>query len=76
MFVGFRLGFTPFKVALIACAIYLAFVGTAPLTVMLLARFTSVWGISATRWAWTVLNALLFMLAFALSWQIVGPFRR
>ena len=28
MLTGFRLGFTPFKVALIACVIYLAFVGT------------------------------------------------
>ena len=73
MLAGFRLGFTPFKVALIACVIYIAFVGTAPLAIMLMSRFIGVWGISATRWGWTVLNALLFFASFVLAWQIVGP---
>jgi hypothetical protein len=76
MLAGFRLDFIPFKVALIACVIYLAFVGAAPLVVMPMSRFIGVWGISATRWGWTLLNALAFFASFALSWQMVGPFRR
>jgi hypothetical protein len=75
MLAGFHVGFTPFKVALLACAIYLCFIGIAPLAVMLTSRFVGIWGISATRWGWTVINALLFVVAFALSWQIVGPLR-
>jgi hypothetical protein len=75
MLAGFHVGFTPFKVALLACAIYLCFIGTAPLAVMLMSRFLGTWGVSATRGGWTVLNTLLFMLAFALSWQIIGPLR-
>jgi len=72
---GFHIAFTPFKVALLACAIYLLFIGTSPLVVMLTSRFVGIWGVSATRGGWTVINALLFMLAFALAWQIIGPLR-
>lgn len=75
MLAGFHIAYVPFKVALLACAIYLFFIGISPLAVILTSRFVGIWGISATRGGWTLINALLFMLAFALSWQIIGPLR-
>lgn len=78
MSVGFVFRFTPFRLAVFACLIYLALVGLCWLAVILAAHARGIgfWGLSATRWGWTVVNGLLFMAAFALSWQIVGPFRR
>jgi hypothetical protein len=75
MSVGFVFRFTPFRLAGLACVIYLALVGVYWLAVVLAAHARGIgfWGLSATRLGWTILNALLFLVAFALSWQIVGP---
>jgi hypothetical protein len=73
MSVGFVFRFTPIKLAVTACGIYLAFIGAGWLAIMLIARASGIFGLSATRWGWTVLNTLFFLASFALAWQIVGP---
>ena len=65
--------FTPLRLALVSSLIYLAFTALSWIALIALQNWTSVgiWGLTATRWAWAVLNSLLFFVAFLVAWQIV-----
>jgi hypothetical protein len=74
MGVGFAFQSVPTRLALVSCAIYLTVTVLLPRALIFASR-TSGGSIMLvmSRWGWTILNALIFLGAFSLAWQLLMP---
>jgi hypothetical protein len=73
MGVGYALQSVPTPLALVSCAIYMTVTVLLPRALIFVSGKSGGGFMLMSRGGWTIINAIIFLGAFSLAWQLVIP---
>ena len=73
MGVGYAFQSVPTRLALVSCAIYMTVTVLLPRALIFVSGKSGGNFMLMSRGGWTIINAIIFLGAFSLAWQLVIP---